>query len=1372
MIRNRKHFYFFVISSLLINNVIPKCPCDARDLDKSLNQKEAELRQTIETLKNEIQKDKIQKDKTLKKEKNAELLDKQLDLAVLLKNWGRDREAETICRATLKGYEETEPDSLAVADAQDHLGRILRHQGRYAESEFYQRKVLAARQKLLPKGHSGIAGALIDLGKVVQLTKGQEAKAIFSEALAIEKKSGNKEGQNYASASLASCLMQLNEVPEARKLYQAYLDETSPTSRPDLYGSLLINIGGCYLAEKKYVEAAKYFNQALKMFEDNGNQFTKLGFLLRQLSKISVLQGHFGLASEQLERAMTYTRAHSANKFEKASQSDRFEFIPLLKRLHNKTNVLARSSSPKTANKSSFSPQLSSSIDEEITILEKLKVHPDAAKVVPALEKIYNSRVAELGQGHVLTCEVSLQIAAMLSYLNSSCDLSQINGQANSAVPAFANKLLQFDSERDLKFRSTVDLLGGKKEALSFAIEELIWLANLNGVDRKKELAAQDLQLAEKCIIAQYPAKGSLIPSAQVAKKFLRLSSIWCDLANLRQSARLAEYALATSENVKDDKIKYAALLQLANLDITDSDLEPAKEHASAARNIAIKCFGPLAQEVTPCDRILAQISLATGDFKTAKYYAVEALGCVGVDKSNTVFAHNIYGFALLCEGNYRGAQKELETSLELCDDELNNQVEDRSLFTAASTALAEAYVKLGDTKNALRELDWALNTDQSNDVAEGLLASARDCAGLSRVQELEGEHESASRYALQAAEFIDKFLKARITQLSFAQQCSLVNVTRQMRSLLLDNCSDPKSLPLAYGYIMRWEGLLIETLRSQSATNAAIAEAPERTRNTMIELTQTRSKLGELANGSESTRAEVISLTEKKERLERELAGLMGSQFFTDVLKDHDANWFRNLLKPDQAFLDILTYRSSKDSHDHYALIAMKAGAGGEPHFFDLGSKNDIDKQINNWRNNITVQIPSTMRDALRDTQRDGKRDLQLDSPTQALSMSTEDYLKLSQSLINLFVNKTEVSNFLGSGVKRIWLCPQSEIARVPWNSLGTICGVSNLTISEVDSPRELVQIALNRSIASSKESRLLLAGVGAFHDDSFNDLPGTEKEIRGIKEQADLVSFPNEMLFNGQANKTNVCEKSSKATIVHLSTHGFARGDKSAPDQIPATPNVEFGLLSISSAISRNPLVDSGLVLSSSLQPEVSTAKSVPSTKTISGQKTKPASDNSLTPKLAYLPNASTLRSSDFQNYISRSRSTSEANEKSFKNLLTAEEIVALNLKNCKLVTLSACKTGLGTGLDGQGVIGLRSAILAAGARSILMSLWSVDDDATQQLMCKFYGYLLDPAHPLTEVEALTKAQEFVRSQPQWKAPIYWAGWVIAGDGWQTVR
>jgi CHAT domain-containing protein len=99
--------------------------------------------------------------------------------------------------------------------------------------------------------------------------------------------------------------------------------------------------------------------------------------------------------------------------------------------------------------------------------------------------------------------------------------------------------------------------------------------------------------------------------------------------------------------------------------------------------------------------------------------------------------------------------------------------------------------------------------------------------------------------------------------------------------------------------------------------------------------------------------------------------------------------------------------------------------------------------------------------------------------------------------------------------------------------------------------------------------------------------------------------------------------------------------------------------------------------------------------------------------------------------------------------------------------LVVLSACETGRGKVAKGEGPVGLVRSFLVAGAPRVVCSLWRVDSDATYALMVKFYA-LWNPksgSPALGAAEALRQAQAFVRAQPKWKHPYYWAAWVLWG-------
>lgn len=106
----------------------------------------------------------------------------------------------------------------------------------------------------------------------------------------------------------------------------------------------------------------------------------------------------------------------------------------------------------------------------------------------------------------------------------------------------------------------------------------------------------------------------------------------------------------------------------------------------------------------------------------------------------------------------------------------------------------------------------------------------------------------------------------------------------------------------------------------------------------------------------------------------------------------------------------------------------------------------------------------------------------------------------------------------------------------------------------------------------------------------------------------------------------------------------------------------------------------------------------------------------------------------------------------------ILTAKEISLLDLRDANLVVLSACETGKGE-ITGDGVFGLQRAFKQAGAQTIIMSLWPVNDAVTQLLMTEFYHNWI--TNNQSKREAFRNAQNTVRSQ--YPAPSYWAGFIM---------
>jgi CHAT domain-containing protein/Flp pilus assembly protein TadD len=218
--------------------------------------------------------------------------------------------------------------------------------------------------------------------------------------------------------------------------------------------------------------------------------------------------------------------------------------------------------------------------------------------------------------------------------------------------------------------------------------------------------------------------------------------------------------------------------------------------------------------------------------------------------------------------------------------------------------------------------------------------------------------------------------------------------------------------------------------------------------------------------------------------------------------------------------------------------------------------------------------------------------------------------------------------------------------------------------------------------------------------------ELPGTEKEVNIIGEMM------KENKWNVKTNlHTDANEKALKALnnpkVLHIATHGFFDKDiESAKIKGIKTESV-----------TRNKLLRSGLMLAGA-------------SVTIYNK-----------------------RNAVFQ---------ADKIEKTYEDgILTAYEAMNLNLDSTDLVILSACETGLGDVENGEGVYGLQRAFIIAGAESIILSLWKVDDATTQKLMTLFYNEWLKSGN---KREAFRSAQTIVKKQ--YPDPYYWGAFVMVGE------
>jgi tetratricopeptide (TPR) repeat protein/CHAT domain-containing protein len=315
-----------------------------------------------------------------------------------------------------------------------------------------------------------------------------------------------------------------------------------------------------------------------------------------------------------------------------------------------------------------------------------------------------------------------------------------------------------------------------------------------------------------------------------------------------------------------------------------------------------------------------------------------------------------------------------------------------------------------------------------------------------------------------------------------------------------------------------------------------------------------------------------------------------------------------------------------------------------------------------------------------------------------------------------------------LPPGTARTWVSPDGALVNVPWAALTEAYGRAHAAadgiptggvpdlVAQVPSARALLRLLTRAADASAPPTLLLVGGVDFGGDGApFAPLPGTAREVEALAALAGQEGLDAVVLTGEGPTAGAVAEALRRATYAHLATHGFFYGESeaayaargAAPGGAASTRTEVLGgegAPVVDPAANRNPLAESGLALA--------------------GANEGPGGS------------------------------------------LTAEELVGLDLASTRLVVLSACETGRGAEVTGQGVLGLQASFQAAGARALLMSLWSVPDASTAALMEAFYRALWEGGR--SAAAALAEAQAAVRARPEWSVPVHWAAWVLTGEAW----
>jgi CHAT domain-containing protein len=539
----------------------------------------------------------------------------------------------------------------------------------------------------------------------------------------------------------------------------------------------------------------------------------------------------------------------------------------------------------------------------------------------------------------------------------------------------------------------------------------------------------------------------------------------------------------------------------------------------------------------------------------------------------------------------------------------------------------------------------------------------------------------------------------------------------------------NPSARKDAFNIWLKRKGVILEAQkRFQEAL--IYSDDPEAIK-TFQELSRVRSQLSRLTFADtgkqdlDTYKKRIAYLESQKQELEAKLSRL--SQAFALSKKVAKADCEKiarslpnNTVLIDFAKVDMFNFKAKgkekKWNPPHYLAFVLHSGKGDKVGMIDLGDAEEIDKAVTRFKKEI-----SSIKDV-----KDGK----------PIKSSGKVYDLVFQPL------KKELGD-----IKEIFISPDGNLNLIPFEVLQGPDGrylIEDYTFNYLAAGRDLLgfgQIKSKGDTAllmgdpdfdmgtdekSSTLRKLALAKVD--HKDlarrssdmkglHFRRLPGARQEVKVIRT---ILGKDKSELYTDKEALEEVLRHSGTPSILHLATHGFFLKDQEL-DNIPSDPTAR-GFDSFSMPIKRkrikvkieNPMLRSGFALAGA------------------------------------------------------NRSLHIMDEQTDDGIVTSEEILGLRLRGTDMVVLSACDTGLGDVSTGEGIFGLRRAFAQAGAKSLVMSMWSVPDKETRELMVEFYKNIKSGKMNRCQAlrQAALKEMKIVKERYGHAYPICWGGFVMVGD------
>jgi CHAT domain-containing protein/tetratricopeptide (TPR) repeat protein len=896
-----------------------------------------------------------------------------------------------------------------------------------------------------------------------------------------------------------------------------------------------------------------------------------------------------------------------------------------------------------------------------------------------------------------------------------------------------------------------------------------------------RNASAQSVDLAERILRPDHP-------STAVALRYLAATLL--DLGDIAQAKPLQERALGIIERSlgRDHYLNAAALNALAESNVRLGDYPSARAQYEQALSIAENKLGPYHDWVATYVHNLALVDAHLGDYASARQRQTRAIAiwerAYGRNHQRVTFALMELAAVHREEGAPAQALPLLERALAIREQKLGPNHRD---VAGTLADLSATLIDLGRPERAQALATRALRILDNVDAPD-----APDLANVlelyAQLQARQGQSETARQYYERAITIKRRVFgsshptvaetqaRLALTLAALGDVAPAFSIARTAEStgrehlrLMLRYLPERQSLnyaatrPRGLDLILSLTGSLPDAtvigLDEVIRSRALVLDEMAKRRNASLsaqadagpvasELTRARQRLVNLVvrGPGDLSPARYTALVDEarrdSERLERTLTERNAS--FNSELKKTQIGFeeVQKSLPTGSALVSFIRYQRTGTSGisgstapgtsaatTSYLAFVMKPHE--TPVAIPLGPVRTIDALVAKWRADISNDVVAAKTSGSIGSSRvtgDELRKRVWDPIAAYLKETTEVFIVPdgTLSLVPFAALPVQQSGYLiEHGPVIHYVSAERDLASFtaapprPAQKLLAIGGPAFDDQTLFGSTRQAASSASSSNGPSG--SRRSATECEGFQQMTFSKLDGS---LREVQEVARLWNAPApngaRVLVGRDASERTFKEEASHYSVLHVATHGFFLSNDGCERARPGTRGTRAvgGLTTAATAkantlIRENPLLLAGLALAGANRRSAA----------------RPDDDD---------------------------------------GILMAEEVASLNLGNVAWAVLSACDTGLGEIKAGEGVFGLRRAFQIAGAHTVIMSLWSVDDQATRAWMRALYeGRFqkgLDTAHAVNAASLAMLRERRARGQST--LPFYWAAFVAAGD------